>query len=193
MALHFNGVDVPQTGSVVFNGQALKEYRHNGVTVWKKITDVNVLATGAYTVSGKNGGSYANASQMSANSNGGKSNVYNHAICIRVATGDHTKLYLAGTMKRAQYAMSRVRVGTMDPQLYNNLYGGEGEGPGDEYLEYHSGWSGDRWVSSISFARTITVPANSNIYISLQGTNTTDDYANWGTAEPVLTQIILQP
>ena len=193
MALELHGTSIPATGNLNLNGTSLTVLNLNATEVWRKVTDVNVLKAGAYTVSGKNGGSYANTSQMSANSNGGKTDVYNHAICIKVSTGDHTKLQLAGSMKRAQYAMSRVRVGKSDPQLYNNLYGGEGEGPGDEYLEYHSGWNGNRWIESLSFSRTVTVPKNSTIYISLQGTNTTNDWANWGTAEPVLTSIILKP
>ncbi len=153
-----NGTSIPATGNLNLNGTSLTVLNLNATEVWRKVTDVNVLKAGAYTVSGKNGGSYANTSQMSANSNGGKTDVYNHAICIKVSTGDHTKLQLAGSMKRAQYAMSRVRVGKSDPQLYNNLYGGEGEGPGDEYLEYHSGWNGNRWIESLSFSRTVTVP-----------------------------------
>lgn len=146
-----NGTSIPATGNLNLNGTSLTVLNLNATEVWRKVTDVNVLKAGAYTVSGKNGGSYANTSQMSANSNGGKTDVYNHAICIKVSTGDHTKLQLAGSMKRAQYAMSRVRVGKSDPQLYNNLYGGEGEGPGDEYLEYHSGWNGNRWIEPLIF------------------------------------------
>lgn len=47
MALHFNGVDIPKTGSVVFNGQALKEYRHNGVLVWTATPDpITIMQTG---------------------------------------------------------------------------------------------------------------------------------------------------
>ena len=47
MALHFNGVDIPKTGSVVFNGQALKEYMHNGVLVWTATPDpITIMQTG---------------------------------------------------------------------------------------------------------------------------------------------------
>lgn len=192
MALNFNSTNIPSTGTVNQNGAALSVFQINGTEVWRKVTDVNVLATGAYVISGKNGTSYVNSSEMKAASDGSNGR-YNHAICIRVATGDHAHLYLAGTMQRAWYAMSRVRVGASDPQLYNNLYGGEGEGPGDEYLEYHSGWvENQRWVTNVSFSRTISVPKNSNIYISLQGTNTTDS-GDWGTAMPWLNQIILKP
>ena len=192
MALVFQGTTVPTTGTVTHNSTAAAVVQYASTEVWRKVTDVNVLATGAYTVSGKNGTSYVNASRMQASSSGTTA-VYNHAICIRFNTGSHTKLYLAGTLKRAQYAMSRVRVGKTDPQLYTNLYGGEGEGPGDEYLEYHTGWNSDRWISDVAFSRTITVPANAVVYLSLQGTNTTNDWANWGTAEPFLTSVVLKP
>lgn len=192
MALIYNGTSIPQTGKVIHNSASLTKVVHNTTVVWEQVLDVNVLATGSYTISGKNTASYINTSGMYAVGNASNAR-YNHAICIRVATGDHAHLYLAGTMQRAWYAMSRVRVGASDPQLYNNLYGGEGEGPGDEYLEYHSGWvENQRWVSNVSFSRTISVPKNSNIYISLQGTNTTDS-DDWGTANPWLNQIILKP
>ena len=89
--------------------------------------------------------------------------------------------------------MSRVRVGSADPRLCDNLYNGEGEGPYHEYLEYHSGWvDNQRWCTSLSFSRTISVPKNKNIYISVQGTNTTDSN-DWCTATPFLDQIILKP
>ena len=92
MALELNGTSIPATGNLNLNGTSLTVLNLNATEVWRKVTDVNVLKAGAYTVSGKNGGSYANTSQMSANSNGGKTDVYNHAICIKVSTGDHTKL-----------------------------------------------------------------------------------------------------
>lgn len=60
MALHFNGVDIPKTGSVVFNGQALKEYRHNGVLVWTATPDpITIMQTGQSLARGLAGACWA--------------------------------------------------------------------------------------------------------------------------------------
>lgn len=194
MALIFNSSEVPSSGEVIQNSTSLSVLKFGSVEVWRRVTDLNVLTSGSYVLSSNNYDSGCNSSKLytgySYEYGNGR---YNHAACIRVATGEHSHLYLAGTMYRAWYAMSRVRVGSADPRLCDNLYNGEGEGPYHEYLEYHSGWvENQRWCTSLSFSRTISVPKNKNIYISVQGTNTTDSN-DWCTATPFLNQIILKP
>lgn len=189
MALSFNGVSIPQTGNIRFNGQALKRYIHNGTVVWQQITDVNVMNPAIYTVVGSSDGATAGTGGLSCPG----ADKYNRAICIRFNTGDHTKLYLYGQLGKGNFSFSRVRCGAVDPKLYQSLQQGPDEGVGKEYLNYHTGWlpteSYGPWtIITETFNRTITVPKNSFVYLTLQGANTSE----YGGATPYLSSIVLK-